>query len=1122
MEKNKKDRKVNEFNPFKMFVCLFVAIAFFMNCAFANVAFMKENKYDSSFEASSTVKKNNSDVQPGILNISLLYGDEKNQSEYPNGVHYYTHSTMSGYIRLEPSDLDHDLTDITVTLSMPKQYVEKDSVSIPKFNIDSSNTKYEILPVTEDENNYSISIHFDVYDKTQTLVLPFMLSFSDDVVPDNYQLPVTASTSCSTESTTPNIYKPLYKQWGIEKFVNSNNLAAFSRDGAEVVVTPLEENGNPYLDDLTYVDFAFVVNNYTNVNCSLNDFRDACQVTLTDVLPNYIDKDGVKRVAIFDADKNPGWQLSSDNTTVSKTYYGRNSADILLQIYADELHLRFPGLSFNRDNDGNLFADLDNKVQLTAVPSNESEGETHPTAEDALRFRMTNDLSTNGIFTKAATKGNIYDVESYKTNPYPWGIYLGNNKIQPLQHIIIQDRKIVEDDKVILEGMDEALKFVSLQFNTSLSKFRDAQTYADVIDRVVAYYADGTTQNYYVTNADDHGNFIVTFDVDKECVGYDIIFHDDYKLYYDEKVNLTAYTVYRDPKNTHVPNNTDKITYQNISRLVTSYTKDNKTIYQYLKAGHYYDMFPSVEKLAVNKLTLCNNETQKLWGGGGNHVGDVYFYLIQLSGTLLESDVKEYQDIRIVDLLPEGVTYEKIYLIQQANSVGSILDGKENYQPEIIENYRNSGRTAVIFHLNAENLQKALKSPPTDIYFGVRIDEDAHPGTIRNEVYVVGDNLDEYQESVGSTEDIYDLNNNGRTDDKVAYSFSDAVIITSESVFAEKFIAPAGSEHWNKHGLSIKAGTDFDYLLKVTNETNVKYTGLTVYDVLPQISDMDIFGNSSRNSEFRVYLRDYINAPGYTVFYTTSDEVYKESMHDMVNADIWTTTIDDLAKVTAFKLVADKNTVLAGQSSFQVRIPVKAASEYDRTFLEEKIDTDQETGTMTYVEAVNSFGYSADQMRKEKESNSVWARIPFAGFYLQKTDGNNGKLLAGAEFTLECKENNYSFTAVSDEQGMIHFDELIEGTYILKETKAPEGYKINAEPITITITQNSLTGEYTVAFGENTETGTSSDPLMIVNYAIDSPVAPDTGDGNIWLICSVSVISVSLAAILFCLKKHFE
>ena len=109
------------------------------------------------------------------------------------GVGYYTHNTMAGFIRLEPKYLDADPTDLTVTLSMPKQYVEKDSIRIPPFSTNSTITEYTIGSVEENGENYTISIYFTVYDRTQTLMLPFTLSFLDDVVPDNYRLPVTAS-----------------------------------------------------------------------------------------------------------------------------------------------------------------------------------------------------------------------------------------------------------------------------------------------------------------------------------------------------------------------------------------------------------------------------------------------------------------------------------------------------------------------------------------------------------------------------------------------------------------------------------------------------------------------------------------------------------------------------------------------------------------------------------------------------------------------------------------------------------------------------------------------------------------------------------------------------------------
>ena len=244
-----------------------------------------------------------------------------------------------------------------------------------------------------------------------------------------------------------------------------------------------------------------------------------------------------------------------------------------------------------------------------------------------------------------------------------------------------------------------------------------------------------------------------------------------------------------------------------------------------------------------------------------------------------------------------------------------------------IENYRNSGRTAVIFHLNAENLKKSLDvhTTYTDIYFGVTIDQDAHPGKVRNYVYAVGDNLEEYQNQTGGTEDIYDLNNNGRTDDMIAYGYSDATIIAAQSIYAEKFIAPDGSNNSSKQGLLVKTGTNFDYLLKITNETKEKYSGLVVYDTLPHSGDKNVFGTQDRSSEFDIHLRGVITPPkGYSVYYTTSTDVYQKSMADMVNADIWMDSVSDYSAVTAFKIVANEGTALNGESTFEVRIPAQA------------------------------------------------------------------------------------------------------------------------------------------------------------------------------------------------------
>ena len=105
---------------------------------------------------------------------------------------------------------------------------------------------------------------------------------------------------------------------------------------------------------------------------------------------------------------------------------------------------------------------------------------------------------------------------------------------------------------------------------------------------------------------------------------------------------------------------------------------DGETKYVYLNAQHSYDMLPSTEHLSVGKLTLCNNGTQTLLGRGGNHIGDYFLYEIDLTGSLLEPEVKTYEDLRIVNLLPDGIRYDSIYLLQGVSGL-PLLDGGNAY-----------------------------------------------------------------------------------------------------------------------------------------------------------------------------------------------------------------------------------------------------------------------------------------------------------------------------------------------------------------------------------------------------------------------------------------------------------
>ena len=218
--------------------------------------------------------------------------------------------------------------------------------------------------------------------------------------------------------------------------------------------------------------------------------------------------------------------------------------------------------------------------------------------------------------------------------------------------------------------------------------------------------------------------------------------------------------------------------------------------------------------------------------------------------------------------------------------------------------------------------------------------------------------------------------------------YSDATIIAAQSIYAEKFIAPDGSNNWSKQGLLVKEGGSFDYLLKITNETAQEYTGLTVYDTLPQIGDRNVFATTDRGSEFDIHLRGVITPlKGYSVYYTTSTGVYQKSMADRVDANIWTNSVSDYSAVTAFKIVANEGTALNGESTFEVRIPAQAPNQLDDASmakLHEKTSQDQTSGTATWLEANNSFGFITTESPSVKESNTVWARVPFAGFRVKK------------------------------------------------------------------------------------------------------------------------------------------
>lgn len=364
----------------------------------------------------------------GALDVTLMYGDKQN---HPDGMSYYTGDTMSGYIQITPKNLTTDINEVTVTLKVPGKYLRE--VSFPDFNSASEHDKPTVTKVGDD---YQVTLHFNNYQKSEVLTLPFIGKFKVGYAPTNYSLDITGTLNINGQEAKLNdiIWKPKYNDYRLTKYINQNLNEAMSKDYAEAMPGVVKgADGKNYIETPSSVPFAFQLEGMQGQYGG--QYRQLESVTLTDKLPTYTDKNGNTRTAVLDTAKSEGWVDNGDGT-VSKTftadangnpaaYHQEFMAKIKNTSY---LYLKFPDLVLEKDQTLKdvLSKDLTNSGSIVGIPANRGEGEPDITAEDSLIFRLTSrDLEGAGSFAKKAD-GDVYDSTEYKAANYKWIIAFDN------------------------------------------------------------------------------------------------------------------------------------------------------------------------------------------------------------------------------------------------------------------------------------------------------------------------------------------------------------------------------------------------------------------------------------------------------------------------------------------------------------------------------------------------------------------------------------------------------------------------------------------------------------------------------------------------------------------------
>ncbi|EOA3011348.1 SpaA isopeptide-forming pilin-related protein [Enterococcus faecalis] len=986
----------------------------------------------------STKGISNKETRSGSLNISLLYSDETSNDAHPDGESSYTEDNMTGYLKIDPNELTEDLNNLDITLSMPSEYVEL--FKVPEFTSLGAHT---ISQATQVGDQLQVTIHFDSYRKVESFKLPLIFKFKSEIVPEDYQLAVQATATSATIQTESNqtIYTPKYDDWVIDKYVNSNKVGSDKIDGAEAIGGTVN---NGIITDPADVIFAFRLNDIQSTDSVLHH-RQLDEVTLTDKLPTYIDSSGATKIASFDPAKNPKWTLSADGTSVSRTYSLKDgSTPVGVQVYQDSnLIVTFPNAKLTVTGEV-ASVNLSNHVNMDGIKKNQSAGETDELSSDDLKFKLTNQKENGdkGYFSKTALN-DIYDSMPAKTAEYPWVINFSNSKsTTPFKNVKLSDRQL-----------DNRLKFVSIKSdNFSVAN----TTIKDSVKAVYAYKEDGTYDEY-TPEFDTQGKLDVTFDSQTVYVGVDVIFNDTFEVALGDAFSFWVYSSYKDPENTHFDTeDAAKNVYTNSADLF--YDVDSQNVK--LTSADSYKMLPLTEGLNITKQTYYNENN--------NTVGARYAYMFTVSGSLLEE--KDYQNLQIVDLLPTGVDLD-------GNPDSPYVDTSNI---KTVPNYHNSGHTAVIFPLLQDKVREVINTGTSlTITFFVKINDHATPGKITNNAYIGAENLPS-STSKDAVIDKWDLNNDGSTDDMISHGNSDASVIAPENIYSEKFIKQKDSDSLIDGTIAFYPNDEFDYVLQVINGTKVAQKGLVIYDTLTRTND-------SNKSEYNVQLTEAITPPeGYQVFYTTDESVYEKTMNEVVPEDIWQTSVSDFSKVTAYKVVANPDVELAGSETLSVTIPVKNVGKLDvdsQTILDGKEFDDNEGGGISaYLKANNIFYYTTDSYNSPKQSNMVTSEIPYAGFVLKKVDEKTQAALVNAEFQLtSTTDTSFSEKKTTDEDGLLRFNDLTQGTYTLRETKAPIDYELNNTPITVKVTEDLVDGKISVTFSSGTGTGTSTDPLIVSN-----------------------------------------
>ena len=402
---------------------------------------------------------------------------------------------------------------------------------------------------------------------------------------------------------------------------------------------------------------------------------------------------------------------------------------------------------------------------------------------------------------------------------------------------------------------------------------------------------------------------------------------------------------------------------------------------------------------------------------------------------------KPVTNIKAIYLLPPEFSY-----VQTNATAGPSNPSGISKTPEVIDNFRNTGRQAVIFSVPDINPNLENKDDEFAIDIKIKASQYAQQGNNRIDAYVTYDNnkiIQPWDGNLAYTDQL-DLDGDGDKREQFIHRAMDINFIPPlELLIAKRVGLDTASMKFLEIG---DLGEEFYWKVEINNNTIAEMNDISFIDTLPFVGDNVIVPNKQnvykpRGSQFNTPLtRSLESVPenaevlkNFDVFYQLAPQNALEAVRD----GEWLAEgqITDFTKVKSIKIQLKPGKVLASKTTANFFIPSKIP--YDSTL------TSNQTANNTVAMSTDKTFYSEANMVRIGVAKYVVKGTVFSDFNKNGVINDNEQKLSGYKVELIDKKtgdvavdvNGNKLEATTDNEGKYSINAYKRGDYFVRFTK---------------------------------------------------------------------------------------